>query len=169
MYSVGCIHVYNQVVGSSAERIEARGQIACWRLGLKTMRTLFKQSHILGHYLREGATSMRGQMRLELELEEAIGKRKEKGKKKVPTSLNGTTRVSRQTIGKAQQGTVHEHDPQKRRGCRNGQGPRYCHDGTEQMGWESMGDCHGRAMSHEKRRDSHSPRTIDITNSKVDN
>lgn len=45
---------------------------------------------------------------------------KEKRKEgKVPTSLNGTTRVSRQTIGKGQQGTVHEHDPQKRRGCRN--------------------------------------------------
>lgn len=144
MYSVGCIRMYNQVVRSSAERIEARDRITCWRLFLKTMRTLLKRSHIPDHYLHEGATSLRGNM----------------------ISLDGTTRVSRQTIGKGQQGTVHERDPQKRRGCRNGQGPRYCHDGTEQMG-ESMGNCHGRAMSHEKRRDSHSPRTIDITNSKL--
>lgn len=40
---------------------------------------------------------------------------------------------------------VHDHGPQKRRGRGNGQGPRYCHDGSEQMEWESM----GIAMGHE--------------------
>lgn len=60
MYSVGCIHMYNQVVGSSAKRIEARDRITCWRLLLKTIPALFKRIHILDHYLYEGATSMRG-------------------------------------------------------------------------------------------------------------
>lgn len=48
-------------------------------------------------------------------------RRKEKGKskqRKVPTSLDGTTRVSRQTIGKGQQGTAHDH----RKGVEAGMG-----------------------------------------------
>jgi hypothetical protein len=68
---------------------------------------------------------------------------KEKGKSKqgkVPTSLDGKTRVSRHTIGKGQQGTAHDHD---RKGVEAGMGKGH---GVAMMApgrWDSMGVCHG--------------------------
>ncbi|KAJ5801729.1 uncharacterized protein N7518_003797 [Penicillium psychrosexuale] len=79
---------------------------------------------------------MRGN-KLEWELK---ARRKAKGKRK----RKSTYIPGRQTIGKWQQGTAHDHD---RKGVEAGMGKGHgIAMGSEQMGWESMGVCHGRAM-----------------------